>query len=248
MSLSSEQYRNQRTGRIAPIALALLAAAAIPARAGASPAAAASPARTAAVSPARAAANPFTCSATPLRITAAGRPATNPARPCRDDRVGGAQSTGTVGAVQVSAVGTAGSTALTAGTVLEATTVGTTVGGRSTATAKSARLVVGKTVIVLGAMSTRSEISCAYSGRTSSFSFHSTSSVDSVTINGKSTAVGAGAKSIPVPGGTLWLNHSEVTRTGVVTHAAMLHTPAADVVLGEAAVGLSAAAGNPCRS
>src|SRR5690348_10574868 len=118
MSLSRGKVR---IARLAPIAVVAAAGAALLTVSGVAQAAVAGGATAArgawvAGTAARAAAvNPFTCAANPLRITAKGKPGPNLAKPCRNDTVGGAQSAGTVGAVQVSATGVSGTTAVGGG-------------------------------------------------------------------------------------------------------------------------------------
>jgi hypothetical protein len=194
----------------------------------------------------------FSCFANPLRITGAGQPGPNTNQLCKNDQVGGAQSTGTAGAVQVTATGVAGTTSVSgggaaAGAAGVSTEAATTASGAATATAKSAKLVVGKNVIELGAMSTQTTITCTYDAKGARFSFNSRSSVGSLKINGKPVTVANGASSVKLSNGTLYLNHTSITATGITQHAAMLHTAGVDVAVGEAAVAVANTPKNPCH-
>jgi hypothetical protein len=244
--------------RIAPVAVAAIVAVLAPTGATAANASTvAVPAGATAVNASTAAAptNLLSCYANPLRITEAGKPAPNPDKLCQTDQVAGARSTSTIGGVKVTATGIAGATAVTTGTVTALaagiTEAGApmmkTVTGQATAMDKSAHLVIGKTVIDLGMMTTKSTITCTYGARSAKFSFKSVSSVGSLKINGKSRAIGNGARSIALPAGTLVLNHTTITPTGITQHAAMLHTTGADVVLGEAAVAIANTPKNACH-
>jgi hypothetical protein len=197
----------------------------------------------------------LSCYANPLRVAEAGKPASNPDKLCKTDQVAGARSTTTIGGIKVTATGIEGATAFTTGTVTAQaagiTEAGApmmkTVSGQATAVDKSAHLVIGKTTIDLGMMTTKSTITCTYGARSAKYSFKSVSSVGSLKINGKSRAIGNGARSIKLPSGTLMLNHTAITATGITQHAAMLHTAGADVVLGEAAVAVANTPKNPCH-
>jgi len=227
--------------RTAPVVLATLAAVAVAVPASANVTAAAT-----------ASSSLFSCFANPLRITGTGQPGPNTDQLCKNDQVGGAQSAGSAGAVQVTATGVAGTTSVSgagaaahaAGVTTEAATTAT---GSATATAKSAKLVVGKNVIELGAMSTQTTITCTYDAKGAKFSFNSRSSVGSLKINGTAVKVANGASSVKLSNGTLYLNHSSVTATGITQHAAMLHTANADVTIGEAAVAVANTPKNPCH-
>jgi hypothetical protein len=201
-----------------------------------------------------AAASLLSCSANPLRIAEAGKPMPGMTQTCKNDQVAGAQSTGKAGAVAVTATGVAGATSVSTGAVTvqaatgstEAGVTMTTISGQATAAASAAHLVVGKTTIDLGMLTTKSTITCTYGPSGATFSYRSTSSVGSLKINGKRMAIGNGTRSIRIPAGTLMLNHSSKTATGITQHAAMLHTTGADVTLGEAAVAIANTPRNPC--
>jgi hypothetical protein len=199
------------------------------------------------------AASLLSCSANPLRIMEAGKPVPGMTQTCKNDQVAGAQSTGKAGAVAVTATGVAGATSVSTGAVTVQAATGTTeavtmktISGQATAAASAAHLVVGKTTIDLGMLTTKSTITCTYGPSGASFSYRSSSSVGSLKINGKRMAIGNGMRSIRIPAGTLMLNHSSKTPTGITQHAAMLHTTGADVTLGEAAVAIANTPKNPC--
>ena len=89
----------------------------------------------------------------PLSVSAAGASAASHPQQCTADLVGGAQGTHHVGNVAVQAVDAGGHTA-------PVTAESTTSGGSADATAASARIVVGHTVIQLGAISSHAAIRC----------------------------------------------------------------------------------------
>ena len=196
----------------------------------------------AAAGPPAPAADLFTCWVSPLTVAARSAPAVTHPQRCVEDRVGGAQGTHTAGNVSVQAVDATGRTAPRA-----AGARSTTRGGLAEASATSARIVVGRTLIELGAISSRATIRCTYDTRGAHLSYSGTSSVASLRINGHVVPLRDVMTTIRVPGGRLRLNHSEVGPTGLVQHAVMLDTASAHVVIGEAAVAFAATAGNPCR-
>ena len=176
----------------------------------------------------------------PLSVSAAGASAASHPQQCTADLVGGAQGTHHVGNVAVQAVDAGGHTA-------PVTAESTTSGGSADATAASARIVVGHTVIQLGAISSHAAIRCTYGASGARFSFSGTSSVSSLRINGRPVRLRADAMDIAVPGGHLHLNHADLGTTGLVQHAVLLDTGSAHVVIGESAVALASTVDNPCH-
>jgi hypothetical protein len=213
----------------------------------------------------------FACSARPVLALATGTPAPTTPQKCVNDQVGGASGSQTVGGVQVQAVDAQGATTRTAATqtatatqagtasattttmttttkTTRATTAtSTTQSGGANASAASTRLTVGSTVIQIGAVTSASNISCTYSATGATFSFNGRSTVASVKINGSAVQLKNGLMTIPVSGGTLYLNRTKQTATGIVQQAAALETTGAKVTIGESSVAIAQTAGNPCK-
>jgi hypothetical protein len=191
----------------------------------------------------------FSCWTRPLTVVEKGTPTTNPDKQmCQNDQVGASASAGSAGSVKVSAKQVAGSTSRTVTALRTESTASTTDSAVAQASAGSARLTVGSTVVDLGAMTSKTTITCTYSAKTAKYSFSSTSSVKSLKINGKPVTVQSGPMDIKLNGGTLRLNHTDKTAIGITQHAALLVTKKAEVVIGESAVSLSKAPKNPCHS
>jgi hypothetical protein len=221
----------------------IAAVAAAVATAGFAPGAAAAPA-----------VNLFSCWTTPLSVVEKGEPTTNPDRQvCKDDQVAASQSADSAGSVKVRATAVAGSTTRTVAKAMvraastEAARATTTESAVAKASAGSAKLTVGSTVIDLGTITSQTTISCTYGPGGARYSYSSKSSVSGVKINGKPVAMRNGPMDIKVNGGTLRLNHAKTTAIGVTQHAVVLNTSGADVVIGESAVALSKAPKNPCH-
>jgi hypothetical protein len=188
----------------------------------------------------------FNCWSTPLGAKAKGAPpATHGA--CKTDQVAGQQGPHTVGGVQIEAVDAQGSTTRTGGgsaTASEA--AATTATAKSDASARSARFVVSGNVIEIGMITSASTISCTYSETGGRYSFVSRSTIRGVKVNGRPVRLHDGTMDIPVAGSTLRLNASQLSQTGNVQQAAKLLSKGAEVVVGETAVALAPASGNPC--
>jgi hypothetical protein len=191
-----------------------------------------------------------------LAALAKGQFPPNTPQQCVNDQVGGSQGTQTVGGVQIQTVDAAGSTSHTgaaaqtaSATDATATTTAVTTktqAGAADASAASARLVSGSSTIQLGAMTSSSKISCTYGASGATFSFNGHSTVQSLKINGKAIQLHNGEMAVPVSGGTLYLNRTKTTATGIVQQAAVLVTNGATVTLGESAVAIAQTKGNPC--
>ena len=209
----------------------------------------------ASAAPAAAPVNIFSCWTTPLSVVEKGEPTTNPDRQmCKDDQVAASQAADTDGAVKVRATSVAGTTTRTVARTFAARAAGTEAAQATTtesavakASAGSAKLTVGKTVIDLAAISSQTTISCTYGPNGARYSFNSKSSVGGVKINGKPVSMRNGPMDIKVNGGTLRLNHARTTAVGVTQNAVMLTANGTDVVIGESAVAISKAPKNPCR-
>ncbi|HLL69160.1 MAG TPA: hypothetical protein VK453_26130 [Micromonosporaceae bacterium] len=194
------------------------------------------------------------CRSTPLSAIAKGTNVPGTPQRCVDAQIAGQRGAATVAGIRFEAVDAEGTTTRTALSAAQAganssTTVqATTHTGAAQASAKSAKLVVGKTVIQLGGMTSTATISCTYSPAGARWSYSAKSTVQSVKVNGRAVRLRNGATSIKVSGGTLHLNRSVKTGAGVVQQAAMLTTSSAQITFGESAAAIAQTVGNPCRS
>jgi hypothetical protein len=194
----------------------------------------------------------FSCQATVLNVAGAIAVQANPPTvPCADD-------VETLGQTQLSA----GLITVTAST-LRATTdqtpdvlTGTTpaAGDRAaaTATVETTRIATIGLTIELGAITSTASVTCVAGPGGLVPSFAGSSTVTSLKINGISQPVGSAPLTIPLVVGTLSLNSTVTTSTGVVQRAVALDTLLVDVIVGEAKAGVTGTpahpAGNPCRA
>jgi hypothetical protein len=190
----------------------------------------------------------FTCWEAPVRVTITGGPhATPDKQSCVDTTAGDMSRVDTAGPVGLTIVGARGVTRVS-GAANGSTTQVRTASAWTRAVVAGVRIVSGTTVLEFGPVASRASIRCTYGPDRAQFAYTARSELSSVRVNGRPLHVPAGDSTVPLPGvGTLGLNRSTVSGFGVVRYAAVLHTPAADVVIGEAAVGVADTAANPCR-
>ncbi len=187
----------------------------------------------------------FTCQATALdlagQVTSRANPANNP---CADDSKAMPNNTLNAGLVTVTATGLSAGTNLTPDNQNSAPAAGDK--AVSTAQLDSTKITVGGLVTIeLGVISSTASATCASGPGGLSPQYAGSSVISSLKINGLSVAIGTGPTTIPLAVGSLKLNSTTTTATGVVQRAVVLDTLLTDVVIGEAKAGNAA---NPCRA
>jgi hypothetical protein len=193
----------------------------------------------------------FSCTSTVLKVGPLTSTTANPANvPCADDSTTLAQITLTSGLVNVQ------SKTLTAQTNLTPDNQNTAPAVGDSATAKAqveyAKIVIGGlTTIEIGVIQANASATCVNGPGGLVPSFAGSSSIAYLKINGVSVTVGSAPLTIALVVGSLKLNGTTTTATGITQEAVALHTVLTDVVLGQAHADIEGTAvhpsANPCQ-
>lgn len=194
----------------------------------------------------------FTCSATALNLAGQLYAQANPANsPCVDATATGPDNTFNAGLVVVRTTGLSASTDLTPNNQGAAPAAGDK--AVSTAAAGSTKITVaGLVTIEVGYISATASATCAAGPGGLVPQFVGSSTISSLKVNGATVTVGSGPLTVPLVVGTLKLNSTTTTATGVTQQALVLDTLLADLVIGEAKAGVAGTpthpTGTPCRA
>ena len=193
----------------------------------------------------------FACQATGLRFGAANTAQANPAHaPCTGAGTEVALATPAAGLLRTRVTGLRATTVQAPGTpgVVPPAAGDNAVG---TATVQTTRITGLLTVIEIGAVQASATVRCVAGPAGLVAQFSSASSVTGLRINGVPRTVGSQPTTIQTLEGTLRLNQTVTTASGVTRRAVVFDTATTDVVVGEARAGAQAlagqAGGSPCR-
>ncbi|MEV4417989.1 Calx-beta domain-containing protein, partial [Catellatospora sp. NPDC049609] len=194
----------------------------------------------------------FTCQATALNLAGQLTSQANPPHnPCADDTEAAAGNTLNAGLVTVTTAGPSASTNLTPDNLNTAPAAGDK--AVSTAQLESTKITVGGLVTIeLGLINSTASTTCVAGTGGLVPQFAGSSNIQSLKVNGVAVTVGSGPLTIPLVVGSLKLNSTTTTATGVVQRAVVLDTLLTDVVIGETKAGVAGStthpAGTPCRA
>lgn len=194
----------------------------------------------------------FTCSATALNLAGQLAAQANPANsPCVDATATGPDNTLNAGLVTVKTTGLSASTDLTPNNQSTAPAAGDK--AVATSAAGSTKITVaGLVTIELGYINSTASATCVAGPGGLVPQFAGSSTISSLKINGATVTIGSGPTTIPLVVGSLKLNSTTTSATGVTQQAVVLDTLLTDVVIGEAKAGVTGTsthpAGNPCRA
>lgn len=187
----------------------------------------------------------FTCSATALNLAGQVSAQANPAdNPCVDATATGPDNTLNAGLVTVKTTGLSASTDLTPNNQSTAPAAGDKAVAVSGA-GSTKITVAGLVTIELGMITSSASTTCVAGTGGLVPQFAGSSTITSLKINGATVTIGSGPTTIPLVVGSLKLNSTITTATGVTQRAVVLDTLLTDVVIGESKAGV---AGNPCRA
>ncbi|GAA1422524.1 Calx-beta domain-containing protein [Catellatospora coxensis] len=194
----------------------------------------------------------FTCSATALNLAGQLAAQANPANsPCVDATAAGPDNTFNAGLVTVKTTGLSASTDLTP----DSQSATPAAGDKAVATsaAGSTKITVaGLVTIEVGYINATASATCATGPGGLVPQFAGSSTITNLKINGATVTVGSGPVTIPLVVGSLKLNSTTTTATGVTQQALVLDTLLTDLVIGEAKAGVTGTpthpAGTPCRA
>ncbi len=194
----------------------------------------------------------FTCSATALNLAGQLSAQANPAsNPCVDATATGPDNTLNAGLVTVKTTGLSASTDLTPNNQSTAPAAGDK--AVSTAAAGSTKITVaGLVTIEVGYINSTASATCVAGPGGLVPQFTGSSTITNLKVNGATVTVGSGPLTVPLVVGTLKLNSTTTTATGVTQQALVLDTLLTDVVIGESKAGVTGTpthpTGTPCRA
>lgn len=194
----------------------------------------------------------FTCSATALNLAGQLAAQANPANsPCVDATAAGPDNTFNAGLVTVKTTGLSANTDLTPNNLSTTPAAGDK--AVSTSAAGSTKITVaGLVTIEVGYINATASATCATGPGGLVPQFSGSSTITNLKVNGATVTVGSGPLTIPLVVGSLKLNSTTTTATGVTQQALVLDTLLTDLVIGEAKAGVAGTsthpAGSPCRA
>jgi streptogramin lyase len=186
----------------------------------------------------------FACQATALDLAGSVVSRANPpGSPCADDSDLTSQAGLNAGILQVQAGGLQASSSLTPDDlVLNPPRAGD--GANASARIEWTRITAAVLIIEVGVISASASVTCAAGPGGLTPQFSGASAVAGLKINGLPVSVGTGPVSIALLIGTLRINSTTLTATGLTRHALILDTPLTDVIIGEVKVSTE---DNPCE-
>ncbi|WP_230687291.1 Calx-beta domain-containing protein [Catellatospora vulcania] len=194
----------------------------------------------------------FTCSATALNLAGQVSAQANPANsPCVDATSTGPDNTLNAGLVTVKTTGLSAGTNLTPDNLSTAPAAGDK--AVSTSAAGSTKITVaGLVTIEVGYINSTASATCVAGPGGLAPQFTGSSTITNLKVNGATVTVGSGPLTIPLVVGSLKLNSTTTTATGVTQQALLLDTLLTDVVIGESKAGITGSSthptGTPCRA
>ncbi|WP_144123667.1 Calx-beta domain-containing protein [Catellatospora sichuanensis] len=194
----------------------------------------------------------FTCTATALNLAGQRSARANPANsPCVDSTATGPDNTLNAGLVTVQTTGLSASTDLTPNSQSSTPAVGDK--AVSTAAAGSTKITVaGLVTIEIGYIDSTASATCVAGPGGLVPQFAGSSTISSLKVNGATVTVGSGPLTIPLVVGSLKLNSTTTTATGVTQQALILDTLLTDLIIGETKAGITGTpthpTGTPCRA